>query len=1796
MKQQLNKKRLTIFLVGLFFCLTLLAVLPQVSATLTSTDGDGWADVDMAWFAKTRHGGAGGFRASVGVDPTTPSGQDGYFTGGWKWVSGTTYHFELVYTSSTELAELYVTGQNGGAPICQYTVGLSSGKIGINARTAPETGMTTIIENIKFNDVSVTPDDSVTATSTAGESAVRHLLIKGADMSSDFSIKGDFTFTYGSSTHDECPSMVIDFENLYDRMCTIHFVTPFRGVDGDLSGWSTVDNMVNLSTDEWSLLDGNATVKGYTRQKNDHYLTQRGTRGLGLNGHEDDEIDSYDRPEVIEILFDLPYFVDYIEVRSLFDESWGIEEGEIELWLDDDLLDTIHLVGIEPKDGTNKGLVGTDINPPVIVDKIIFWVPPNEPYTSGSEFAVAKVNVTAFSCTPICRNVEDDIEYCTIQDAIDAATTDDGETIEVYSGTFQEDAASYCDINLYKDVSLIGQGSGNTIIELTEGKSEGLQIVGSRPTDISIEGMTLTYQSGSTNAAKRALRIFSDLNSFNLNDLVVKYAEVNNVEINGDITTLTIDNCNFHHAGSNGLICPADIGSGSITNSNFDYNGRLDVWASGMHLFGEISNIDIIGCSMSYNTDSGFNGRQLTNIYFEDVTASYNTHPAGGGGICISEKVGTSTDITLVDITAEHNGRDGILVWTWYDYCSISDVTVIGGLFTNNGWAGIRVLNWPASGSKGGTVENVHITEAQIENNPYIGVWFELGYSSSDATSSYVNYNNIEGNANYGILNSGDGVLCGKCNWWGDISGPSGVGSGSGDPVSDSVIYCPWLTDEYPYGDCIGGAICWNQQTGEYFCSIQAAIDDPDTNDQTGDHDTIEVFAVTDVEQVNVYKSVTIFGQGIGNTIIQSPDILTDYFTTSNNNYPIVYINNVDDVIIHNLTVDGLGKGNANYRFIGIGIYQAGTILKDVEVINVKDTPFSGAQHGIGIYGWSDATGIAHNVMVKDCFVYDYQKTGIALGGSDLDVDINNCEITGVGPTTVTAQNGIQVSNSATGSITENVVSGCSYIGASWAASGILPYLSGGVLDISDNIISENQANIYLCACSAEITGNSISASATGTGQTYFYGIIGDPGDPPLIPDASPLDEGTPPTDKTTYVITCEDNMVTGDGSSGGVGIGVYAGMYGTYDIEFTAMHNNVLDWGYGFELYEYAPNNLISANINYNNIVGNDYGIYNWLSTSYDCTCNWYGDISGPTHPTNPLGIGDPVSDFVIVAPWLNLPFEDPESVCEVGLCQDIVYIDDDFTSSTPGWYIDHFSSIQIALDRLETGGTAVIYDGEYDEEVIIDDDFCDNTGITIKGAYESFPIEESAVLYGNITISVNDVTINYLEFKPSPEDAAILVEDGVSGTCVELNIFFREECESDTVIGVESLGTSLVDAEYNWWSVPDGPYNGVLDNGKLSNGLGVTVIGEVFVEPWIGIHAAADISPIHVIVGDPIIFDAVDSFGYSTNKNELFLSYLWDFDDDSWSMEEQISYSYDEPGVYHGYLRVSANDVNLWSRTMYDWDYFTIIVSEPGQPLGANADGNDLGGYEGIIEEPVLFYGTPSGGVPGYNFEWDINEQTLSGQTVEYTFIKAGLYTIKLTVTDSEFNTATDTATVYIAGLDELVAKAGGPYETTASEPVYLTGDASGGKAPYTFSWDFGDGSAQITAQNPLHVYETEGSYTVTLTVTDPAGNSDEATTTVIVNGNHGQPDIVNVKGGLGIKATVISADLPVDWMITIDGNNVFGRTTATGTIAPNNEEIIRAPYVFGLGNVDISIKANDAVSKHTAFMFGPFVLFIK
>ncbi|PID65006.1 MAG: hypothetical protein CR962_00390, partial [Gammaproteobacteria bacterium] len=117
----------------------------------------------------------------------------------------------------------------------------------------------------------------------------------------------------------------------------------------------------------------------------------------------------------------------------------------------------------------------------------------------------------------------------------------------------------------------------------------------------------------------------------------------------------------------------------------------------------------------------------------------------------------------------------------------------------------------------------------------------------------------------------------------------------------------------------------------------------------------------------------------------------------------------------------------------------------------------------------------------------------------------------------------------------------------------------------------------------------------------------------------------------------------------------------------------------YGLDLY-HSPSvithNIITTNGKYgiyigsglptieNNVISNnaEYGIYNNSSDIIDAQNNWWGDPSGPYHPSyNPQGLGDRVSDNVNFSPWNDA----------------MPSVDEDNDGIADNWERDHFGNL---------------------------------------------------------------------------------------------------------------------------------------------------------------------------------------------------------------------------------------------------------------------------------------------------------------------------------------------------------------------------------------------------------------------------------------------------------------------------------------------------------------------------------------
>jgi len=98
-----------------------------------------------------------------------------------------------------------------------------------------------------------------------------------------------------------------------------------------------------------------------------------------------------------------------------------------------------------------------------------------------------------------------------------------------------------------------------------------------------------------------------------------------------------------------------------------------------------------------------------------------------------------------------------------------------------------------------------------LENNA--GPGLQLGSGSANLVCNTIRNNNSDGirvaggslkvmgtgiynNVGMGLNNTTASPVLATYNWWGDPSGPGGVGPGTGDEVSANVVYAPWLTAE----------------------------------------------------------------------------------------------------------------------------------------------------------------------------------------------------------------------------------------------------------------------------------------------------------------------------------------------------------------------------------------------------------------------------------------------------------------------------------------------------------------------------------------------------------------------------------------------------------------------------------------------------------------------------------------------------------------------------------------------------------------------------------------------------------------------------------------------------------------------------------------------------------------------------------------------------------------------------------------------------------------------------------------
>ncbi|MFL6481728.1 MAG: PKD domain-containing protein, partial [Nitrososphaera sp.] len=173
--------------------------------------------------------------------------------------------------------------------------------------------------------------------------------------------------------------------------------------------------------------------------------------------------------------------------------------------------------------------------------------------------------------------------------------------------------------------------------------------------------------------------------------------------------------------------------------------------------------------------------------------------------------------------------------------------------------------------------------------------------------------------------------------------------------------------------------------------------------------------------------------------------------------------------------------------------------------------------------------------------------------------------------------------------------------------------------------------------------------------------------------------------------------------------------------------------------------------------------------------------------------------------------------------------------------------------------------------------------------------------------------------------------------------------------------------------------------------------------------------------------------------------------------------------------------------------------LLAAPTEPLAVEITSSDT---EGVAPATFDFEANVTGGMEPYTIRWDFDdgdsdeeESDDDDNDVDHTFDVAGNYTISATVTDSTGRTVSDSILITVEPAPPLTAVEITSTDTEGVAPATFDFEANvtGGTVPYTYSWDFGDGSVESDDDETIdHTFGVAGNYTGTLTVTDSSGRT--------------------------------------------------------------------------------------------------------
>ncbi len=405
-------------------------------------------------------------------------------------------------------------------------------------------------------------------------------------------------------------------------------------------------------------------------------------------------------------------------------------------------------------------------------------------------------------------------------------------------------------------------------------------------------------------------------------------------------------------------------------------------------------------------------------------------------------------------------------------------------------------------------------------------------------------------------------------------------------------------------------------------------------------------------------------------------------------------------------------------------------------------------------------------------------------------------------------------------------------------------------------------------------------------------------------------------------------------------------------------------------------------------------------------------------------------------------------------------------------------------------------------------------------------FPIGTTAQQWTIIDVAGNSVSCDFtVTVNPSPE-----ADFAYTSACQGEAVFFSDESMIDASSSIASWSWIMGDGSGAITLVD--PIHSYADTGMFTVELTVTSAegcSDVFSQV---VHVTpvptASFTVTPACEGNPTAFTNTSTIDAGN------LNYSWSFGDGNTSLDESPSNTYILDGTYTVTLAVTSDDGCE--------DVATQSVTVNNSPTA-------LFTASTVCEGAVTVFTNLSTGDGPLTYSWDFGDLNSSADSSPtHTYAADGVYTVVLTATNVSGCVNTHTASVTVNALPNVDFTFSNICEGTQADFVNASD-------PGTYNWNLGDGSSS-TLTNVSHVYNTFGTYDVTLTVTNASFCMSSLTQQIEVydlpDFTLAPSDVLCYGESTGSIVAAAQGTPAAPWTLALDGGTPQSSLTFNGLIA--------------------------------------------